>query len=129
MTYNTLTEDERRVIEGKATEPAFVGEYDDFYEPGTYICRKCNAPLFTSKSKFDAGCGWPAFDDSFPGALKRVPDPDGMRTEIECAICGGHLGHEFVGEFLTRNNTRECVNSLSIQFIPEGKDLPKQIEK
>ena len=125
MTYNKLTEDEKRVIEGKATEPAFVGKYDEFYEAGTYICRKCNAPLFSSKSKFDAGCGWPAFDDSFPGALKRVPDPDGMRTEIECNKCGGHLGHEFVGEFLTRKNTRECVNSLSIQFIAEGKDLPK----
>ena len=124
MTYNELTDEEKRVIEGKATEPAFIGKYDNFYEPGTYICRKCNTPLFSSRSKFDAGCGWPAFDDSFPGAIKRIPDPDGMRTEIECAKCGGHLGHEFRGEFLTRKNTRECVNSLSIRFIPEGKDLP-----
>ena len=86
--------------------------------------------LFSSKSKFDAGCGWPAFDDSFPGALKRVPDPDGVRTEIECARCGGgHLGHEFVGEFITRKNARECVNSLSIQFIAEGKVLPELVEK
>jgi len=129
MTYNELTEEEKRVIEGKATEPAFIGKYDSFYEPGTYIYRKCNAPLFSSKSKFDAGYGWPAFDDSFPGALKRVPDADGVRTEIECARCGGHLGHEFVREFLTRKNARECVNSLSIQFIAEGKDLPELVEK
>jgi peptide-methionine (R)-S-oxide reductase len=128
MTYNKLTEEEKTVIEGKATEPAFIGRYDNFYEPGTYICRKCNAPLFSSKSKFDAGCGWPAFDDSFPNSIRRVPDPDGMRTEIECVNCGGHLGHEFIGENLTRKNTRECVNSLSILFIPEGRELPKRIE-
>ena len=127
MNYNELTPEERRIIEQKATEPAFIGEYDNFYKEGTYVCRKCNAPLFSSKSKFDAGCGWPAFDDSFPGAIKRVLDPDGMRTEIECANCGGHLGHEFVGEFLTKKNTRECVNSLSIRFVPEGKELPRQV--
>ena len=83
MIYNELTSEEKRVIEDKATEPAFIGEYDNFYEDGTYICRKCNAPLFTSKSKFDAGCGWPAFDDSFPNSIRRVMDPDGTRTEIE----------------------------------------------
>lgn len=121
MSYNKLTPEEEKVIVHKGTELPFTGEYDDFYEPGTYVCRRCNQPLFSSKSKFDAGCGWPAFDDSFPNAIKRLPDPDGMRTEIECAKCGAHLGHEFTGERLTARNTRECVNSLSIRFIPEHK--------
>lgn len=116
--YNKLTPEEERVIVHKGTEPPFTGEYDNFYKEGTYVCRRCNAPLFSSKSKFDAGCGWPAFDDSFPNSIKRLPDPDGVRTEIECANCGAHLGHEFVGEQLTAKNTRECVNSLSIRFIP-----------
>ena len=102
--------------------PILIYYYYYFYYLQTI--RKCNTPLFSSRSKFDAGCGWPAFDDSFPNALKRISDPDGMRTEIECTKCGGHLGHEFRGEFLTTKNTRECVDSLSIRFIPEGKDLP-----
>lgn len=118
MSYNELTPEEERVIMHKGTEHPFSGEYDNFYKEGTYVCRRCNRPLFSSKSKFDAGCGWPAFDDSFPNAIRRVPDLDGIRTEIECAKCGGHLGHEFVGEHLTAKNTRECVNSLSIRFIP-----------
>ena len=118
MAYNALTPKEERIIVHKATEPPFSGEYDNFYEEGTYLCRRCNEPLFSSKAKFDAGCGWPAFDDSFPNTVKRVPDPDGIRTEIECAKCGAHLGHEFVGEDLTAKNLRECVNSLSIRFIP-----------
>lgn len=119
MSYNKLTPEEERVIVHKGTEPPFTGEYDNFYKKGTYVCRRCNHPLFSSKSKFDAGCGWPAFDDSFSEALRRVPDPDGERTEIECANCGAHLGHEFVGEFLTPKNTRECVNSLSIRFVAD----------
>src|SRR5437867_6117279 len=127
MNYNKLTPVEKKVIEEKATEPPFTGEYDDFYEDGTFICRRCNAPLFSSKNKFDAGCGWPAFDDSFLNAITRVPDPDGMRTEIECANCGGHLGHEFVGENMTNKNTRECVNSLSIRFIHRELEFPKII--
>ncbi|HEX9320241.1 MAG TPA: peptide-methionine (R)-S-oxide reductase, partial [Nitrososphaeraceae archaeon] len=98
INYNKLTPVEKKVIEEKATEPPFTGEYDDFYEDGTFICRRCNAPLFSSKNKFDAGCGWPAFDDSFSNAVTSVPDPDRIRTEIECTNCGGHLGHEFVGE-------------------------------
>ena len=118
MGYNKLNSDEERVIVHKGTEPPFTGEYDNFYEEGTYVCRRCNQPLFSSKSKFDAGCGWPAFDESLPNAMKRLPDPDGSRTEIECAKCGAHLGHEFTGEHLTAKNTRECVNSLSIRFIP-----------
>lgn len=125
MNYNKLTPVEKKVIEEKATEPPFTGEYDDFFGDGTFICRRCNAPLFSSKSKFDAGCGWPAFDDSFQNAITRIPGPDGIRTEIECTNCGGHLGHEFVGEGLTSKNTRECVNSLSISFIPKDRELPE----
>ncbi|NAL78171.1 methionine-R-sulfoxide reductase [Nitrososphaera sp. AFS] len=127
MNYNRLTSQEEKVIMSKATEPPFAGEYDNFYQDGTFICRRCNAPLFSSKSKFDAGCGWPSFDESYPNAIKRVPDPDGVRTEIECANCGGHLGHEFVGEGFTKKDTRDCVNSLSIHFIPKAKELPKTI--
>ena len=118
MSYNKLTPEEERVIVHKGTERPFSGEYDNFYEQGTYVCRRCNQPLFSSASKFNAGCGWPSFDDSFPNAIKRLPDPDGTRTEIQCAKCSAHLGHEFVGENLTAKNTRECVNSLSIRFIP-----------
>jgi peptide-methionine (R)-S-oxide reductase len=127
MPYNKLTPQEERVIVQKGTERPFSGEYDHFYKPGTYICRRCNAPLFAAESKYDAGCGWPAFDDSYPNALKRLPDPDGYRTEIECANCGAHLGHEFLGEHLTAKDTRECVNSLSIRFIPEGQKLPETV--
>ena len=121
MSYNKLTREEERIMVHKGTEPPFTGEYDDFYEEGTYVCRRCNQPLFSSKSKFDAGCGWPAFDDSFPNSVRRLPDPDGERTEIECAKCGAHLGHEFTGESFTAKNTRECVNSLSIRFVPAKK--------
>lgn len=119
MQFNQLTPEEKYVIEEKGTEPPFTGEYDDFYLNGTYVCRKCNNPLFSSKTKFDAGCGWPAFDDHFPNAVKRNLDKDGKRTEITCARCGGHLGHVFEGERLTEKNTRHCVNSLSIKFIKE----------
>ena len=117
--YNTLTPEERFVIEEKGTESPFSGEYDDFYEAGAYICRRCNAELYRSADKFDARCGWPAFDQEIPGAVKRLPDPDGERTEIECANCGGHLGHVFLEEHLTAMNTRHCVNSLSIRFVAE----------
>ena len=117
-TYNQLTAAERWVIEQKGTERPFTGEYDDFYEAGTYICRKCNAELYRSEDKFDAHCGWPAFDAEVEGAVRRLPDPDGRRIEIECVNCGGHLGHVFLGERLTPANTRHCVNSLSLRFIP-----------
>jgi methionine-R-sulfoxide reductase len=119
--WNELTPVEAYVIEHKGTEPPFVGEYDHFYEDGTYICRRCNAPLYRSVDKFDARCGWPAFDDEIPGAVNRLPDPDGIRIEIECANCGGHLGHVFLGERFTAKNTRHCVNSLSMKFVPTQK--------
>lgn len=129
MAYNELTQEEKRVIEGKGTEMPFTGEYDNFYVPGTFICRRCNTPLFSSKAKFDAHCGWPSFDENFPDAVKRLPDPDGQRTEIECAHCGAHLGHVFEGEHMTDKDTRHCVNSVSIKFIPEGEELPKILTK
>lgn len=125
--YNKLTREEEDIIEGKGTESPFTGEYDDFYEDGVFICRKCNAPLFSSESKFDAGCGWPAFDAEYPDSIKRLIDADGERTEIQCENCSAHLGHEFVGEHLTEKNTRECVNSLSIKFIPKDQKLPEVI--
>lgn len=122
MTYNPLTPAEAAVIEQKSTERPFTGEYDNFFKPGTFICRRCNAPLFSAASKFEAGCGWPAFDANFPGAVKRIADGD--RIEIECAHCGAHLGHVFEGEGFTKTNTRHCANSLSLRFIPEDTTLP-----
>jgi methionine-R-sulfoxide reductase len=116
--YNPLSAEERYVIELKGTEPPFTGEYDDFFEPGVYVCRRCNSELYRSTDKFEAHCGWPAFDQEIPGAVKRLPDPDGVRTEIECANCGAHLGHVFFGEGFTATNTRHCVNSLSMKFVP-----------
>ena len=119
--HNELTAQERAVIEHKGTEPPFSGEYDSLFEAGTYTCRRCNAELYRSDDKFDAHCGWPAFDDEISGAVRRLPDPDGHRVEIECANCGGHLGHVFTGERLTAKNTRHCVNSLSMKFVPAAK--------
>ncbi len=124
MTYNPLTNEEKHIIEDKGTEAPFSGEYDDFFVDGTFICRRCNTPLFSSKAKFDARCGWPAFDDTFPDAVIQLPDPDGHRIEIECNHCNAHLGHVFTGEKLTDKDTRHCVNSLSIRFIPSDKSLP-----
>ena len=116
---NSLTPAERYIIESKGTERPFTGEFDDFYEKGTYICKRCNAELYKSDTKFDAHCGWPAFDQEISGAVTRLPDPDGLRVEIQCANCEGHLGHVFTGENFTATNTRHCVNSLSMKFVNE----------
>lgn len=115
--YNALSAEERYVIERKGTEPPFSGAYDDFFEIGKYVCRRCDSELYHSADKFDAACGWPAFDKEVPGSVNRSPDHDGHRTEITCANCQGHLGHVFVGEGLTETNTRHCVNSLSVKFL------------
>ncbi len=121
MELKKLTPEEEAVIVRKATERPFTGKYDNFYEKGTYVCKRCGAPLYRSESKFDAGCGWPAFDGEIKGAVKRIPDADGMRVEIICAHCGAHLGHVFEGEGFTKTNTRHCVNSISMEFIPDRK--------
>jgi peptide methionine sulfoxide reductase msrA/msrB len=125
--FNELNEEEKRVIINKGTERAFTGALTDTFEKGVYVCKQCEQPLYKSDNKFHSGCGWPSFDDEIKDAVKRIPDPDGMRTEIVCSNCGGHLGHVFHGEGFTPKNTRHCVNSISMKFIPlnEVKDIKK----
>lgn len=118
LKLNKLTPEEERVMLHKGTEIPFSGEYERNFQPGTYVCKRCGAPLYKSKDKFDAKCGWPSFDEEIRGAVKRVPDSDGVRVEIQCARCGAHLGHVFTGEGFTPKNTRHCVNSISLKFMP-----------
>ena len=128
MAYNMLTPQEEHVIIHKGTERPFSGEYEELEDVGTFVCRRCNAPLYESVHKFDARCGWPSFDKEVDGAVRESLDADGRRIEITCTNCGGHLGHVFRGEGFTPRNTRHCVNSISMKFIPEGEPLPSVIK-
>jgi peptide methionine sulfoxide reductase msrA/msrB len=116
--FRKLTPDEERVIVNHGTEMPFIGKYCEHFEPGLYVCRRCGAPLFRSDDKFRSHCGWPSFDDELPGAITRSSDPDGIRTEVSCNFCSGHLGHVFNGEGYTRKDVRFCVNSISLDFEP-----------
>ncbi len=118
MKYNELTKEEERVILHKGTERPFTGGYLKNKDTGVYVCRRCNSPLYRSHDKFDSRCGWPSFDDELKDAVKHLPDSDGNRVEIVCAACDAHLGHVFKGEQFTAKNTRHCVNSISLKFLP-----------
>jgi peptide-methionine (R)-S-oxide reductase len=113
-----LDPEQYRILREKGTEAAFSGEYDHVFEPGSYHCAGCGAELFTSDTKYDSGCGWPAFSEPAAGdALEEETDTSyGMvRTEVMCASCGGHLGHVFPdGPHPT--GLRYCINSAALKL-------------
>ena len=118
--FKKLTPEEEAVIIHKSTEKPFTGEYNNFFKKGVYVCKNCGMVLYRSEDKFKSDCGWPSFDDYIKEAVKRISDPDGLRTELVCAKCGAHLGHVFKGENYTKKNIRYCVNSISLKFIPKS---------
>ena len=117
--FNSLTPKEEKIIVYKGTEPPFSGQYDEYFVEGTYHCRRCDAPLYRSTAKFHSGCGWPSFDQEIEGAVTKIKGMADFRTEIQCTNCGAHLGHVFTGEQFTPTDTRHCVNSLSLKFVPK----------
>ncbi len=120
--FKNLTSKERKIIVDRGTERPYTGKYNNHYKKGTYVCKACSNPLFKSNTKFDSKCGWPSFDKEIEGSVIKIPDYSlGMkRTEIVCSKCKGHLGHVFYGERFTKENTRHCVNSISLNFIEDS---------
>lgn len=116
--YHSLSFEEDLVLNHKYTEPRFISDACEKTDEGIYLCKRCDNPLFSSANKFGCGCGWPSFDESIAGAIAETLDLDGERIEILCQRCQGHLGHVFKGERLTAKNTRYCVNSIALRFLP-----------
>lgn len=124
-----LTPDEAKVILNQGTEPAFCGNLVDNHKDGVYTCRLCGLPLFSSDAKFNSGTGWPSFFQPFdPAHIRYIKDQSyGMtRIEIECARCGGHLGHVFDDAPSTPTGLRFCLNSASLKFFEKGEKLPAE---
>ena len=127
-----LTSEQYKVLREKGTEAPFAGKYDEFFQPGTYSCAACGQELFTSETKFNSGCGWPAFYAAKAGdRVKLTSDISfGMvRTEVTCARCGSHLGHVFDDAPQTPTGQRFCINSVSLKFTPDGTQPATQPSK